>query len=116
MSPVGIFTTIAIVVAFAIYRWVGLSRMGQFDVRDEWPYWLFGLGIIGVSIALTIAGRLGMLVATPLILIPAGVYMLRRSETVKTEFGLDWRRTGWVTVATGVLGAGAAVAAILMNG
>jgi hypothetical protein len=38
------------------------------------------------------------LVMTPIVLIIAGVYMLRRSMRVRTEFGLDWRRMGWVTI------------------
>jgi uncharacterized membrane protein len=114
MTTVGIFSTVAIVVAFAAYRWIGLRQTGKFDVRNEWPYWLFGIGIIGVSIVLTVAGRMAMLFATPLILIPAGIYMLQRSTAVRTEFGLDWRRTGWLTVAAGVLGGAAVIAALVM--
>jgi hypothetical protein len=115
VTPVGIVTTIVIVVAFWVYRWIGLSRIGQFDVRTEWPYWLIGLGMIGASVALTVVGRMAMLVATPLILIPAGIYMLQRSTTARSEFGIDWYRTGWVTVATGMLAGVAALAALLMS-
>jgi uncharacterized membrane protein len=115
MTPVGIITTAVIMVAFVAYRWVVLTRSGQFSVRSEWPYWAFGIGAIVVSILLTIAGRLALLVATPFLLIPAGVYMLKRAERTKAEFGLDWRRTGWVTIATGILGAAAALAFLLVR-
>jgi uncharacterized membrane protein YfcA len=115
VNPVGIVTTAAIVVAPSVYRWIGLRRIGQFDVRSEWPFWLFGLGMIGVSVVLTVAGRVAMLAATPFILIPAGVYMLHRSTVAKTEFGIEWRRTGWTTIATGVLASVAALGALVIT-
>lgn len=115
MTPVGIITTAVIMVAFVAYRWVVLTRAGQFSVRTEWPYWAFGVCAIAVSIVLTIAGRFAVLVATPFLLIPAGIYMLKRSDTTRAEFGIDWRRTGWVTIATGILGGAAALAFLLVR-
>ena len=115
MTPIGIFTTVVIMLAFVAYRWFALSRMGEFNVRTEWPYWLFGICAIALSVALTIGGRFALLIATPMVLIPAGAYMLKRSDTTRIEFGLDLRRTGWLTIVTGALGGAAAIAALLFS-
>jgi hypothetical protein len=50
-----------------------------------------------------------MLAITPVILIPAGAYLVRSSRMWAT--GIDLRRAGWVTIAAGVLAAAAAFAA-----
>jgi uncharacterized membrane protein len=115
MTPVGIVAVGLIVLAFVLYRWRVLSRTGQFDARTEWPYWLLGAAAVAVAIILTMAGRLALLVATPFVLIPSGLYLLRRSEAVRFQYGLDLRRAGWSAVATGTLSGIAAVAAVMMR-
>jgi hypothetical protein len=115
MTPAGIVAVAAIVLAFVVYRWRVLSRTGEFDVRTEWPYWLFGAGAIAVAVVLTIAGRLALLVATPFVLMPSGAYLVRRSEAGRFEFGLDLRRAGWSAVVTGALTGIVAVATLITD-
>jgi hypothetical protein len=115
MTSAGIVAVSAIVLAFVLARWRVLSRTGQFDVRTEWPYWLFGAGAIAVAVVLTIAGRLTLLVATPFVLMPLGAYLIRRSEASRFEFGMDLRRVGWSTVVTGALSGIIALATLMMD-
>lgn len=115
MNPLGIAAVAVIMVAFVILRWRALSRTGQYDPRTEWPYWLFGLTAIAVSVAVTFAGRLVMLVLTPIILIPAGIYLINRSSSLPRVGGLDLRNAGWLAIATGLLGGIPAVTAFVLG-
>lgn len=84
----------AMMAAFIFYRWWVVSRAGEYHVRTEWPFWLVAAAAVAVSIVITIAGRLAMLVLTPIILIPIGVLVLQRSASMRTVGGLDLRLGG----------------------
>jgi hypothetical protein len=110
MNPLGIVAVAALMITFVFYRWWTLSRTGEYDARTEWPFWLFAAGAIVVSIVVTLAGRLAMLILGPILLIPAGVFLLKKSDAVRTVGGPDLRSGGWLAIFMGVLTGLAALA------
>ena len=115
MTPLAVFAVAVGAFALSAFRWVVLSQRGQFDIGAEWPFWLFCVGAIAVAIVFNMAGRAALLMATPFVLIPVGAYLLQRANDVQIQFGLDLRRTGWVSLFGGVLWGIVALASVLMR-
>jgi len=97
------------------YRWLALHRTAGFSPRTEAGYGALGLAAVVASVAVTIAGRTAMLILSPFVMIPAGVYLLRRSDAVTSEFGLNLRRAGWAAIATGILSGVAAAGSLVVG-
>jgi hypothetical protein len=116
MSPLGPLAVALCMGFFLALRWRGLHGTIAYSARTEAGYLAFACAAIAVSVVVTLAGRTAMLALTPVILIPAGVYLVNRSRAGVREFGIDLRRAGWVSIVTGVLGGFACVASLLVRG
>ena len=113
MSPLGPLVVALGAVFFLAVRWRGLHGTTAYSARTEAGYFAFAFAAVALSVVVTMAGRTAMLALTPVILIPAGAYLVRRSRTIARVSGLDLRGAGWVTIFTGVL-SGLALAASLI--
>jgi hypothetical protein len=113
MSPLGPLVVALCMGFFLALRWRELHGTTAYSARTEAGYLAFAFEAVAISVVVTMAGRTAMLALTPVILIPAGVYLVRRSRAIAREFDLDLRRAGWASIFTGVLG-GLALAASLI--
>jgi hypothetical protein len=114
MSPLGPLAVAAAMLFFLALRWRGLAPTGRYSLRAESPYWLFAAGAVALSVVVTVAGRVAMLVVTPFILVPAGIYLLQLGRSGVRLGDWDIALAGWAAVAGGVL-AGIAALAMLAS-